>query len=98
MGRSHASYGYERGSAFAAEEEDGLFAEQIPEPPRRVQPQSFAPGIERNSLLHLYANLVTQIAKVLDGAEVDVWCFVPIGRQIIGARHMPAEHDLPADA
>src|SRR5262249_25789983 len=61
----------------SAQQEDRLLAEQIPEPPRCVEPQRAAPGIERTRPFHLGADRVAQIAKVLDGAEMDVRRVVP---------------------
>ncbi len=45
----------ERGAAstFTAEQKHSLLAEQIPEPPRRVQAQRLAPGVQRHRLFHL---------------------------------------------
>ena len=62
-----------------------LLAEQIPEPPRRVEPQRRAPGVERHRALHLGAGDLAELAEVLDGAEVDVGRVVPGIRQIVGA-------------
>src|SRR5690349_13663628 len=56
----------------AAEQEHRLLAEQVPEPPRRSEPQRPAPGIERDGLLHLGSHHIAELAEVLDGAEVDV--------------------------
>ena len=39
-----------------AQQEHRLLAEQVPEPPRRVEPQRPAPGIERERALHLGAD------------------------------------------
>src|SRR5665811_2593422 len=76
-------------SALAAEEKNGLLAEQVPEPPGRIEPQRRAPGVERHRLLHLHPDGGAELAEILDGAVVDVGRVVPAVRQDIGLRHMP---------
>src|SRR5260370_662029 len=41
-----------RGSVAPAEQKHRLLAEQVPEPPGRVEPQRLAPGVQRNRPLH----------------------------------------------
>src|SRR5262245_21226432 len=55
-----------------AQQEHRLLAEQVPEPPRRVQTQRPPPGIERHRLLHLGPGHVAELAEILDGAEMDI--------------------------
>src|SRR5262249_6836499 len=89
-----------RNSASAvppAEQEHRLLAEQIPEPPGRIEPQRTAPGVERAGALHLGADGEAEIAEILDGAEMDVRRVVPRVRQIVGARHAATEQEQHAD-
>src|SRR5450759_2140030 len=81
-------------SALAAEEKNGLLAEQVPEPPGRIEPQRRAPGVERHRLLHLHPDGGAELAEILDGAVVDVGRVVPAVRQDIGLRHMSGEQQL----
>src|SRR5450830_985849 len=50
-------------SALAAEEKNGLLAEQVPEPPGRIEPQRRAPGVERHRLLHLHPDGGAELAN-----------------------------------
>src|ERR1700704_4568622 len=81
----------------SAQQEYRLLAEQVPEPPRRVQAQRTSPGIERHRLLHLGADHVTELAEILDGAEGDIGRVPPSVRQVVGARHVSAQEELKAD-
>src|SRR3954463_9457984 len=86
-----------RSLAAPAQQEHRLLAEQVPEPPRRIEAQRRAPGVERHCALHLGAGDVAEDAKILDGAEVDVRRIPPRIRQVVGARHVAAEEKLQAD-
>src|SRR5215471_8647910 len=81
-----------------AQQEHRLLAEQVPEPPRRIEPQRPPPGIERHRLLHLGAGNLAEPAEILDRAEVDVGRIPPVIGQVVGARHVAAEQELQADA
>src|SRR5581483_10398069 len=85
-------------SGLTAEQKYRLFAEQVPEPPWRVEPQRLAPGVQRHRLFHLGTDLDAEIAEVLDGAEVDIGRVIPAVGQVLGARHVAAEHDLQTNA
>ena len=80
-----------RRSLTPTQQEHRLLAEQVPEPPRRVEAQRPAPGVERHRLLHLGADDVAELAEVLDGAEMDVGRILPGVGQVVGARHVAAE-------
>src|SRR5262245_18905248 len=84
-------------SVLAAEQEHLLLAQEIPEPPRRVEAQRPAPGIERHRLLHLHVRHPAELAEILDAAEMDVGRLPPGIGQVIGVRHVAAEADLQAD-
>src|SRR6516165_9329739 len=71
----------------AAQEKHCLLAQEIPEPPRGVEPNRGAPGIERDSLLHLGADNSAQFAEILDAAEVNIGRLVPGIGQVVGAWH-----------
>src|ERR1700719_1669732 len=66
-----------RPSSLAAQQENRLLAEKIPEPPGRIEPQWRAPGIKRHRPLHLDPNFGAEPAKILDGAMVDIGRVVP---------------------
>src|SRR5262245_16542644 len=87
-----------RTGSSPAQQENRLLAEQVPEPPRRVEAQRPSPGIERNRLLHLGPGHVAELAEILDGAEMDIGRIPPGIGKIVGARHMPAQQKLKADA
>src|SRR5262245_12500686 len=80
-----------------AQQEHRLLAEQVPEPPRRVEAQRPPPGIERHRLLHLGPGHVAELAEILDGAEMDIGRIPPSIGKIVGTRHMPAQQELEAD-
>src|SRR6202035_5332267 len=78
----------------AAEQEDTLLAEHVPEPPRQIDPQRTAVEIEGYRALHLDVDLVAELHEILDGAEMDVRRVVPGRRQVFGARHVAADQEL----
>src|SRR4029079_16590896 len=80
-----------------AQQEHRLFAEKIPEPPRRIEAQWLPPGVEGNRAVHPGAGHVAEVAEVLDGAEMDVRRIPPGVGQIVGARHVAAEEQLEPD-
>src|SRR6187402_3188947 len=92
-----AKYSGNPASIPPAEQKDRLFAEQVPEPPRCVEPQRRPPGIERHRLFHPDSDFGAELAKVLDGAMMDIRRVVPAERQDIGARHMAREQELQPD-
>src|SRR5713226_2877479 len=55
-----------------AQQKHRLLAEQVPEPPRRVEAERLAPGVERHRALHLDPDRRAQVAEILDRAEMDV--------------------------
>src|SRR5262249_52399893 len=74
-GQALARMGHRRAPASGlglspAQQEYRLLAEQVPEPPRRVQTQRPPPGVERHCLLHLGSGHVAELAEILDGAEM----------------------------
>src|ERR1700726_1155542 len=77
-----------------AQQEHALLAEHVPEPPGRAQPQRTAVEVERHRALHLDIDLVAELHKVLDGAEMDVRRVVPGRGQVFGARHVAADQEL----
>src|SRR6266851_1354537 len=81
-----------------AQQKHRLLAEQVPEPPRRVQPERASPGVEGKRAFHLDADRDAQVAEILDGAEMDVGGVVPSVRQIVGLWHAAAEHEQQPDA
>src|ERR1700757_3846565 len=85
-------------SAPSTEQKHRLFAEQVPKPPRHFQPHAPAPGIERYRLLDLGSRDLTEQAKILDAAKVDVRRFVPRIGKLFRARHVAPESNLPPDA
>src|SRR3954466_7557121 len=84
-------------STPSAQQKHRLLAEQVPEPPRRVEAQRRAPGVESHGALHLGAGDVAESAEILDGAEMDVRRIPPRIRQVVGRRHVAAEEKLQAD-
>ena len=55
----HRAKRSQAGSAASAEQKHRLLAEQIPEPPRRVEAQRRAPGVEGDGTIHLGAGYIT---------------------------------------
>src|SRR5262245_2456835 len=55
-----------------AEQKHALLAEQVPGPPRRVEPQRPSPGVERHRFFHPGTHHLAELAEILDGAEMDV--------------------------
>src|SRR5690349_20505667 len=80
-------------AGLPAQEENRLLAEQVPEPPRRIEADALALGVERDALLDVRVDLVAEDDEVADGAEVDVGRVVPgIGQAAID-RHAAGEGD-----
>src|SRR5215831_18932252 len=63
-----------------------------------MEPERASPRVESERAFHLYSDRRAQVAKILDGAEVDVGCVVPGVRQIVCLRHAAAEHEQETDA
>src|SRR5205807_776749 len=84
--------------AATAELEYRLLAQEIAGPPGSVETQGPSPGSERHRLLHFSTYDDTESAEILDGAKMDVGGLPPVVGKIVGARHLPAEHHLQADA
>src|SRR5436190_14055905 len=82
----------------AAEQENGLLAEQVPKPPGSIEPQRAAPRVKRYGLLHLGPHHAAQLAEVLDGTEVDIRRVPPGVRQIVRPGHVAPQQELQSDA
>ncbi len=76
----------------------GLQGDEVVQEGRHLRAERMAVGRERERALHLRADHVAQLPKVLDRAEVNVRRFVPRLGQIPCHRHAAVGEDLPADA
>ena len=54
---------------LTAEQEHGLLAEQVPEPPRRIQSDALAAAVERHAPFDLRVDLAAKRDEVPDRAE-----------------------------
>src|SRR5712671_4574096 len=63
-----------------------------------MEPERAPPRVEGERTFRLDSDRGAQVAKILDGAEVDVGGVVPGVRQIVGLRHASAEHEQETDA
>src|SRR4051812_1865780 len=82
----------------STQQEYRLLAQQVPEPPRRVESQHATPGVKRHRPLNPGAGRLAELPEILDRAEMNVGRFPPIVGKILGARHVAAEHNLQPDA
>src|SRR5512132_3331935 len=80
----------------AAQQEDGLFTEQVGEGEGGAEATRRAELVEEQTALDARIHLAAQRDEVADGAEVDVRAVVPGVRQGVAHRHSPLGQQSPA--